>query len=431
MKYPCLKRAIPQQIITSARHSQKTKKMSFLLQNLKAEFDASASKVANMEAPVTLFEKFHVLTLDYRTPIIASILYVLIVSYFSRINRQRASSNGVSENNKRTSSRNKNVSEDNSSRYTPFKCLVIAHNVFLCLYSAAVFLSALPLLARPYFSKSVLEAFCDVQKTTFHSGIHFLVWNFYVSKYYELLDTAILLIKGKPSSFLQTFHHSGSILGMWLLTITHAPAGWIFVLFNSFIHTIMYFYYTLTCLGYRPTWKRILTTMQIVQFCVGNPLGLVYAVLPGCLPLEMIPPENVIGKLLGTQLRSLYACLFVNTFFISSLVILFTDFSRKTYGPKKTEEFGGISSKKPTAKTVKAVKVVKEEKEETVKASKSTKTTKASKSVKEPAKPVKAAKEPASSTKKSTATKTKLTKATKAAASPEPAPTTIRRSRRS
>ena len=94
----------------------------------------------------------------------------------------------------------------------------------------------------------------------------------------------------------------------------------------------MYFYYTLTCLGYRPTWKRILTTIQIVQFCVGNPLGLIYAFLPDCLPLEVIPPENIVGKLLGSQLRSLYACLFVNTFFISSLVILFTDFSRKTNG---------------------------------------------------------------------------------------------------
>lgn len=174
-----------------------------------------------------------------------------------------------------------------------------------------------------------------------------------MSKYYELADTAILLIKGKPSSFLQTFHHSGSIMGMWLMTTTHAPAAWIFVLFNSFIHSIMYFYYTLTCLGYRPAWKRLLTSMQIVQFLIGNPLGLIYAFLPGCLPVEIIPPENVIGQILGSQLRSLYACLFVNTFFVSSLVILFTDFSRKTYGTvvdnkniKKSEKIE--KKKKPT-----------------------------------------------------------------------------------
>ena len=149
------------------------------------------------------------------------------------------------------------------------------------------------------------------------------------------------------------------------MTTTHAPAGWIFVLFNSFIHTVMYFYYTLTCLGYRPSWKRILTTMQIVQFCVGNPLGLIYALLPDCLPLEIIPPENIVGKLLGSQIRSLYACLFINTFFISSLVILFTDFSRKTYGtddkkvqsPKATKTEAGVE-----VKAVKSIKAIREAK---------------------------------------------------------------------
>lgn len=121
----------------------------------------------------------------------------------------------------------------------------------------------------------------------------------------------------------------------------------------------MYFYYTLTCLGFRPTWKKILTTMQIVQFVVGNPLGLIYAILPGCLPIEVIPPENVIGQILGSQLRSLYACLFVNTFFISSLVVLFTDFSRKTYGTsEKTEKsiknaFKTEKENKNTSKTEK------------------------------------------------------------------------------
>jgi hypothetical protein len=234
--------------------------------------------------------------------------------------------------------------------------------------------------------------FCDVEKKTFAAGVHFWVWNFYVSKYYELLDTAILLMKGKPSSFLQTFHHSGSIIGMWVMTTTHAPAAWIFVLFNSFIHTIMYFYYTLTCLGYRPTWKRILTTMQITQFLVGNPLGLIYAVLPGCLPLEIIPPENVIGQILGSQLRSLYACLFVNTFFISSLVVLFTDFSRKTYGKPSDEKLENKAikaeakakpdpaEKKVAIKTVKSVKALKEKEavSSKVAASTSTSTSKAS-----------------------------------------------------
>jgi hypothetical protein len=145
---------------------------------------------------------------------------------------------------------------------------------------------------------------------------------------------------------------------MWIMTTTHAPAGWIFVLLNSFIHTIMYLYYTLTCLGYRPTWKKYLTRMQIIQFLVGNPLGALYAIMPNCLS-NHIPSENVIGKLLGSQTYSLYACLIINTVFISGLVVLFTDFSRKTYGSAAAKPSGGKKSSalKSDAKKAKSAEV--------------------------------------------------------------------------
>ena len=142
--------------------------MISLLTTLKSQFDASAAKIAAEQAPQTAFEKFHVLTLDFRTPIIASVLYVLVVSYFSKLNRERTSSS--KSTGKRSSSRGKAVEAvKEESRFTPFKCLVIAHNVLLCLYSAAVFLSALPLLARPYFNSSVLEA---VRETGLNSTLY-------------------------------------------------------------------------------------------------------------------------------------------------------------------------------------------------------------------------------------------------------------------
>lgn len=128
------------------------------LSNLQGQFDASAARVAARLPPTNLFEKFHFLTLDYRTPIIASILYVVVVSFFSRLNREKSTAKSGSE--KRTSTRNRKAeaSVANESRFTPFKCLVIAHNVFLCLYSATAFLSVLPILLRPYFSAPIFEA---------------------------------------------------------------------------------------------------------------------------------------------------------------------------------------------------------------------------------------------------------------------------------
>lgn len=127
------------------------------ISTLKSQFEASAAKIAAEQAPTTFFEKFHVLSLDFRTPIIASILYVLAVSFFSKLNRERESTS--TNSGKRTSSRSKSAATvKEESRFTPFKCLVIAHNVFLCLYSATVFLSALPLIVSPYFDSPILEA---------------------------------------------------------------------------------------------------------------------------------------------------------------------------------------------------------------------------------------------------------------------------------
>lgn len=150
-----------------------------MLSSLQNQFDASAEKVASSLPPSTTFEKFHVLTLDYRTPIVASILYVLVVSFFSRLNREKAvkaKSSGSTNDGKRTSSRNKKeVAVEVESRFTPFKCLVIAHNVFLCLYSATAFLSVLPILLRPYFNSPLLEAVNCFVLFLFNTHYTFLV----------------------------------------------------------------------------------------------------------------------------------------------------------------------------------------------------------------------------------------------------------------
>jgi len=52
---------------------------------------------------------------------------------------------------------------------------------------------------------------------------------------------------------------------MGLLTQARSEAVWLFVLYNSFIHTIMYFYYFLTVIGIKPSWKKLITIMQLVQ----------------------------------------------------------------------------------------------------------------------------------------------------------------------
>ncbi|KAL2871797.1 elongation of very long chain fatty acids protein [Aspergillus lucknowensis] len=128
-----------------------------------------------------------------------------------------------------------------------------------------------------------------------NQGLAFLGWIFYLSKFYEVLDTAIILAKGKKSSTLQTYHHAGAMMCMWAGIRYVAPPIWIFTLVNSFIHALMYTYYTLTTLSIRvPTiFKQSLTTMQITQFVVGSAMAasylFVYYTLP---PVRTVPTSS-------------------------------------------------------------------------------------------------------------------------------------------
>ncbi|KAF2104515.1 hypothetical protein NA57DRAFT_30863 [Rhizodiscina lignyota] len=104
-----------------------------------------------------------------------------------------------------------------------------------------------------------------------NEGLAFWGWFFYLSKFYEVVDTAIILVKGKKSSTLQMYHHAGAMLCMWAGIRYMSPPIWMFVFMNSLIHALMYVYYTLSALGVHVPRrvKKTLTTMQIAQFVLG------------------------------------------------------------------------------------------------------------------------------------------------------------------
>ncbi|QDS77665.1 hypothetical protein FKW77_003145 [Venturia effusa] len=104
-----------------------------------------------------------------------------------------------------------------------------------------------------------------------NEGLAFWGWFFYLSKFYEVFDTFIILAKGKRSSTLQTYHHTGAMMCMWAGIRYMSSPIWMFCFLNSAIHTMMYVYYTLSAVGIRVPQrvKRTLTTMQITQFIIG------------------------------------------------------------------------------------------------------------------------------------------------------------------
>ncbi len=76
-------------------------------------------------------------------------------------------------------------------------------------------------------------------------------------------------MKGRRPIFLQVYHHTGAVIGMWLILISKSSVGYLFVVENSFIHSIMYLYYAMAVLGYRWKTKFVLTLLQIIQFVTG------------------------------------------------------------------------------------------------------------------------------------------------------------------
>lgn len=131
---------------------------------------------------------------------------------------------------------------------------------------------------------SLNAAMCDVNgKLWVESGFSFWVLHFYISKFYEFLDTGILILKGKKVSFLQEFHHAGIAISMWGFYVTSASVVLVIVCFNSLIHTIMYSYYTAACFGYRSPLKNYLTIAQITQFIIGMTISIPTHFYPNCL----------------------------------------------------------------------------------------------------------------------------------------------------
>jgi len=150
-------------------------------------------------------------------------------------------------------------------------------------------------------------------------------WVFTWSKAVEFLDTYFLLLMGKSVGWLNFYHHAFAGVDMWILWKYQNEGIWIFVQFNSFIHTLMYAYYGMTVLGKSlGPLKWIMTALQLTQLTVGNSLSIPY----------------IWHKCYRADIFRMISWLF-NMWYISFLIILFAEFFYSTYlspKPKKTEK---------------------------------------------------------------------------------------------
>jgi fatty acid elongase 3 len=69
------------------------------------------------------------------------------------------------------------------------------HNLVLCTWSLAMFLSTVYYVYERGLRLGVDEVFCTVDKANFKGPLAYTMYIYYLSKFYELFDTVILVLK--------------------------------------------------------------------------------------------------------------------------------------------------------------------------------------------------------------------------------------------
>lgn len=146
--------------------------------------------------------------------------------------------------------------------------ITIIHSFILAVYSGWTFYNSFGIVYNHFQEHGIINSMCDFDNSLW-TKIGWWVTHFYISKFYEFIDTWIILLKGRNPMFLQTYHHAGIVILLWGLVVTANPCGFVMLVLNSFIHTIMYTYYTFAAIGYSSPLKHYLTQAQLLQFIFG------------------------------------------------------------------------------------------------------------------------------------------------------------------
>jgi hypothetical protein len=223
----------------------------------------------SLRAPFGINKDLYNFALRPEIPLLFATAYILLVAWGNVYNRKRKHEPWP------------------VSRKDSFNYFIIVHNVLLALYSFATFVAMFRAISKTLpdwdeasgglWRAKTADALCKLHgprglgdAATFNTtvniweaknsliklgmdgvpdltdvgrlwneGLAFWGWMFYVSKFYEAIDTVIILAKGKRSATLQTYHHAGAMLCMWAGIRYMSPPIWMFVFINSAIHAMM------------------------------------------------------------------------------------------------------------------------------------------------------------------------------------------------
>ncbi|KAJ7536926.1 hypothetical protein O6H91_12G089100 [Diphasiastrum complanatum] len=111
--------------------------------------------------------------------------------------------------------------------------------------------------------------------------VFFWSYVYYLSKFYELFDTVILVLRKKKLTFLHLFHHAALIIMCFCWLQFTQSLQVLTIITNAGVNAIKYLYLLFHSLGYSPSWKKRVTNCQILQSMLSSVASI------GCLMLHL------------------------------------------------------------------------------------------------------------------------------------------------
>eukprot|EP01025_Chloroclados_australasicus_P038350 TRINITY_DN39435_c0_g1_i1.p2 TRINITY_DN39435_c0_g1~~TRINITY_DN39435_c0_g1_i1.p2 ORF type:complete len:255 (+),score=4.27 TRINITY_DN39435_c0_g1_i1:162-926(+) len=199
------------------------------------------------------------------------------------------------------------------------------HNIILAVWSLIMFLgTAVAVIQESVAYKDAFYIVCLPLNTQSKGALFFWSYIYYLSKFYEFLDTILLALKAKSTSFLHVFHHAVVVIMAYLWVDQLQSLQHYGLLFNTAVHVVMYTYYFLCTVQKPPKWKQFITVFQIIQFVTS------FIMLAVTLWMHYIQKRN--GGCAGMS------ALAFNAVFNAILLYLFIDFFFSAYRKKRADK---------------------------------------------------------------------------------------------
>jgi len=163
-------------------------------------------------------------------------------------------------------------------------------NLFLATFSFIGAIRTAPHLFIMLKDQGFEYTVCRSALASYGNGaVGFWTFLFIFSKYFELFDTVLLVVRKRKVGFLHWYHHCSVLLYCWHAYVWEMPTGIYFVTTNYTVHAVMYFYYFLAAVCAKPPrWALMVTIMQLAQMAIGICITLfhvyilIYRTVPNC-----------------------------------------------------------------------------------------------------------------------------------------------------